>query len=246
MEGASSKRPTDFQTTCWSMIIGLRDGASSDYQTALEELARLYWRPVYAFIRRRGNDATTAEDLTQAFFVALIERDAFRHLEREKGRFRGYLRTAVRHFLVGEHRHRTARRRHPGKSVLGIHDLEEAMGPLADENDVPPDVAYQREWARDVLRKATAKLEADYRERGRDAALAVFKHYVASRDGGAAPISQEALAAEHGLTVSQVNNYIHGGKVSFREAIRATIADTVSDDADLDEELVELRSCFGA
>ncbi len=238
--------PIDFRTTCWSQVIRLREETGESYRDALETLIKTYWRPVYAYIRRRGSSPSDAEDLTQAFFLLLIRREAFRHLERDKGSFRGYLCTAIRHFLVSENRKRTAKRRSPGDgNLLGLENLEEAMGPLPGK-DVSPELEYQRQWAREVIRNAVDRMRAEYEERDKAIAFRCFQRYVlGSQAGSGEPPSHVEIAAEEGVTAAQVNNYVHRGKVAFQRFIRLTVAEYVTDPDELDAEIEELRSYFG-
>src|SRR5262245_37273445 len=94
---------THFTTTHWSVVLEARDGDSPGAAAALERLCQTYWRPLYAFIRREGYDATEAQDLTQEFFLRLLSRDFLQHLRHQQGRFRSFLLTFLKHFLL-DHR----------------------------------------------------------------------------------------------------------------------------------------------
>ncbi len=231
-----------FETTCWSQVINLCEDGGDAYEAALENLARVYWRPVYAFIRRRGIAPAAAEDLTQAFFVQMIERRSFERLDRERGSFRGYLCQAVRNFIIGEHRHAHRKRRHPSKPIVPVHDLEDAIGGI--DSDETPEAIYERQWARSVVREAIGRLEKESAARGRETAFRVFERWVLDRHDPGAPKNQEELAAEFGLSKAQVNNYIHRGKDAFRRLVRETVADYVSTEADLERELESLRDAL--
>src|SRR5436190_17969820 len=91
-----------FATTHWSVVLAARDPAAPQAAKALEDLCRIYWYPLYAFVRRRGFSADEAQDLTQEFFLRLLEKDYLRVVDRAKGRFRSFLRAAMEHFLSNE------------------------------------------------------------------------------------------------------------------------------------------------
>ena len=84
------------------MVIAAGDAPSPQAELALADLCRTYWYPLYAFVRRKGNTPHDAQDLTQAFFVRLLEKNYVAQSDRERGRFRTYLLTALKHFLADE------------------------------------------------------------------------------------------------------------------------------------------------
>src|SRR5689334_9752642 len=91
-----------FLTTQWSVVVRAGQSASAEANSALEDLCRTYWYPLYAFVRRQGHNCHDAEDLTQSFFARLLETRNLRLADRERGRFRSFLLTALKHFLVNE------------------------------------------------------------------------------------------------------------------------------------------------
>src|SRR5947209_5642443 len=109
-----------FATTRWSMVAAAKDPAAPDAREALAELCRLYWFPVYAYVRRRGHDRHAAQDLTQGFFARLLEKNDLAAADRTRGRFRSFLLTACRHFLANQHDHDTARKRGGGRAHVPL------------------------------------------------------------------------------------------------------------------------------
>ena len=91
-----------FTTTHWSVVLAARDTASPEADVALAELCRTYWYPLYAFVRRKGHGPHDAQDLTQAFFARLLEKNYVAQADRERGRFRIFLLAALTHFLAGD------------------------------------------------------------------------------------------------------------------------------------------------
>jgi DNA-directed RNA polymerase specialized sigma24 family protein len=114
---SSTGRKGVFQTTRWSLILNSVDGQAPECRTALSELCKLYWYPLYAFARRSGHDAADAEDLTQSFFLHLLEKEALSRVGPEKGRFRSFLLASFKnHMSVSRHRNRAAKRGEASKS----------------------------------------------------------------------------------------------------------------------------------
>ncbi len=233
----------DFQTTAWSAILSLREADESEYRAKMDVLIQRYWRPVWAYLRRRVRDEALAEDLTQEFFTNVLAREGLREVRREGGTFRGYLRRAAENFLVQAHRRESAQRRRPREGVIRFGDsrLEQS---IPDQGSTPEE-AFDREWARQVLAQVLERMRTEYEEHGRTTAFLVFRRLVVDRALGAPPAGREEVAGEHDLTITQVDNYIRRGKASFQRYLREAILDTVSSVEDVDREIAELRSHLG-
>jgi len=113
-----------FTTTHWSVVLEAQ-GQSPAAQEALEKLCRIYWRPIYSFLRRKGIGQEEAEDLTQGFFALLLERRDLDTVRKEKGRLRSYLLTSLKHFLTNEHNRAMAIKRGEGQRLISLEDLRE-------------------------------------------------------------------------------------------------------------------------
>ena len=116
---------SSFRTTSWTIVLAASVDSSADPGGALANLCQIYWHPVYAFIRRRGYDRDQAEDLTQGFFARLLEKHYLLDADRERGRFRSFLLTAVKHFIANEWDRANALKRGGGQAAVSI-DLVEA------------------------------------------------------------------------------------------------------------------------
>src|SRR5438067_7333387 len=95
--------PQWFATTHWSVVLSAAEQHSADAVTALEQLCRAYWFPLYAYVRRRGSDVQDAQDLTQGFFACLLANQRLATVSREKGKFRSFLLASFNHFLADAH-----------------------------------------------------------------------------------------------------------------------------------------------
>ena len=114
--------PGDFPTTQWSLVLAAGDREAAAGNHALAELCRAYWRPLYTFVRRRGYPEEEAKDLTQDFFVMLLERDVIARVDRERGRFRTFLLVTLRNFLADQHDRNTALKRGGGAAHISFDE----------------------------------------------------------------------------------------------------------------------------
>lgn len=227
-----------FVTTEWSVVLAAGSDTAAR-QAALERLCRTYWQPVYGFIRRLGNDAEQAKDMTQAFFLHLLESDFFATAAPERGRFRAYLRQSCRHFLGNEWQKRTAQKRGGGASVVPWEQLtaadEQQFAPAAD-----PSIDYDRQWALALLRSALARLEQEYAKSGDAAAFRALQPFLTARP---APGDYERIAQELRVARGTVPVLVHRLGKRYQELIRAEVAATVATRSDID---AELRDCLAA
>ena len=225
---------SSFDDTRWPRVLALGRQDEEGYRRAVESLVQDYWRPIYAFFRRR-TEPDRAEDLTQAFFAHLLEARPFRGLKTPHGSFRGYLKKALRTFAIDQHRHDSARRRSPRGGLVSLDGLEGRLGGLVAGDDDPPEVEFDRQWVRQVFRLARERMAERYRSQGREVAFEVFRRFVL--EPGA---SHRELAEEYGLSPSQVNNHVSRGKASFERILREVVADSVSSAEAVGSEMDEL------
>lgn len=221
-------------TTDWTQVRSA--GISAD---ALEGLLQRYWSPVYAFLRRSGRTCEEAADLTQGFIAdVVLKRHLFQRADPEKGRFRTYLLTALRNYLIDDHRAPTV----PTVTV----DLGEFGFAEPDERD-EPDRAFDRQWAATVLGTALERLESECRAEGLDRHWHVFE----SRALGPALHNREPTPYEHlagavaAKGTDEIYNLLYTVKRKFREVLREVVAETVDDPADVEHELAQLRGYLG-
>src|SRR5438309_5684088 len=158
--------PALFTTTHWSVVLEAQ-GESPAAQEALEKLCRMYWRPIYSFVRRQGARTEDAEDLTQGCFALSLERKDLTTVRKEKGRLRSYLLASVKHFLADESRHVMAVKRGKGQRLIALDDIRERERIDVERNDrLTADQIYERRWAFTVLEQVMARLRDEYRSAG--------------------------------------------------------------------------------
>ena len=158
--------PLAFATTHWSVVLEAQ-GESPAAQEALEKLCRIYWRPIYSFLRRQGIGAADAEDLTQGFFASLLQHRNLNAVRKEEGRLRSYLLGALKYFLGEERRRAMAIKRGKGQRLIPLEELRAderfAMEPA---DPVTADLIYERRWASTVLERALNLLKDEYHRAG--------------------------------------------------------------------------------
>lgn len=235
-----------FPPTRWSIVLAAGDPRSAAGAEALDHLARAYWKPVYAYLRRRGLAVEDAKDLTQDFFETLLRRNLPGRADRAEGRFRTFLLASLRNFLL-DARDRAAAEKRGGDRRREAIDLEglspadlEVPGPEAES----PDQAFHREWALGLMRAALEDLRRHYAEEGKDLRARLFERYVdlVSSGGG---VDYTALAGEFGCTVTDVTNYLHRARRLFRDLLRARVRDSVARPEEVDEEIRDLHKFLG-
>ena len=229
--------PRTFATTRWTLILDAADAGSPMQDAALSALCEIYWKPVYAFIRRSGKSPEDARDLTQMFFMRVLEKGFFGEADRSRGRFRSFLFSSVRHFLANQHDYAVAQKRGGGAPVLSLEfdDGERHYSLEPAVLDTPED-AYERSWAMTVLDSAMTRVQARYEESGRADLFARLKPYLT----GDEPDSYAELAKGAGGNPGQLRVAVHRLRRDYGKALREAIADTVHRSEDVDDELKHL------
>ena len=223
-----------FTTTHWTVVLEAQ-GESPAAHEALEKLCRIYWRPIYSFVRRQGAGPEEAQDLTQGFFALLLERRDLRTVRKEKGRLRSYLLTAVKHFLADEHRRAMAIKRGKGERLIPMEELQaEERSGTEPADPLTPERIYERRWASTLLDRVLSRLEDTYRKRGNAALFDFFNQLLADEPG--AP-SQADIAAQLGMTENAVSQAFHRFRQSYQSSLREEIAHTVATPGDIENEL---------
>jgi RNA polymerase sigma-70 factor (ECF subfamily) len=235
-EGLAQTPPqTLFLTTHWSVVLAAKDKTSPDCALALESLCQTYWYPLYAFVRGSRYSPQDAQDLTQGFFLCLLAKDFLRLVDPEKGRFRTFLKMALKRFLTHEWERIHAEKRGGGRVCLSFDTTMAEQRFLAEQVDgLAPDQAYDRHWAFTLLREATARLQKEYTEANKLTELQELKPYLTA-ERGCIPYGQIASAVR--TTEGAARVAIHRLRKRFRGLFREVIAETVSDAEDVEEEM---------
>jgi DNA-directed RNA polymerase specialized sigma24 family protein len=227
-----------FATTRWTLVLQAAQPDLPAADHALAELCGAYWYPLYAYARRFGHDADTAADLAQGFFARLLEKNFLALANRQRGRFRWFLLTAFKAYMANEHDRAKAIKRGGGMAPLALDALDaEARYALEPAAGRPPDLEYERQWAFTLIERATGRLRTEFAEAGRAARFEVLEQYLP----GDEPVLTHAEAALRlGTSEGALKVEVHRLKRRFGEMLRAEVADTVGDPAEVDEELRHL------
>ena len=233
----STQRPAGFAPTRWTLVLRAR-GESAAAQAALSELCESYYAPVLAFIRYTGSDEEAARDLTQEFFARLLAQHGLDSVEPGRGRFRSFLLGAVKHFLADEHDRSRAAKRGGGQSPVSI-EAGAGAGTTA-ELQIPdpagpaPDTVFDRQWALTLIERALNVLAEEFAAAGKGEQFETLKPWLL---GEVDTLSQADAALRLGMTEGAAKVAIHRLRKRFRELVRAEIAQTVGDAAQIQEEL---------
>lgn len=228
-----------FPKTRWSLVLE----AQKDDPTALADLCRAYWYPLYCYARRLRNSHEDAEDLTQAFFQRLLEGEGLNRAREKGGKLRSFLLKSLERFAIDDWRRRSTQRRGSGKPLIEIDALDaQERYALEPQTSLNPDLEFDRAWARQLLQQVMDKLQATYDQVGKGQLFTLLKDRLVP-DGTQQPYSE--VASELNVSESVVRLAVFKLRKRYREALKAAISETVSSEQEVEEELNHLRSVFG-
>ena len=250
MSGTSDARSSglpvgsQFVTTHWSVVLRAARGEDAQAEEALARLCRVYWYPLYSFIRRQGHRPPDAEDLTQEFFARLLERRFLAAIQPERGKFRSFLLMALKRFLAKEWERAHALKRGGAAHVLAIDVVgAETRFEAEATHDLPPDLAFDRQWASTLLEQAMARLREEYADSGRGGIFTRLKGAL-SREKGAD--SYATVGTTLGMSEAAVKMAVQRLRRRYREILREEIAQTLADSEGVEEELRHLFAAFSS
>jgi RNA polymerase sigma factor (sigma-70 family) len=242
--GPSVRGRPKFTATRWSLVLAAQGDDTVQAASALAELCRIYWYPLYAFVRRMGRTPEEAEDLTQEFFGRVIERSYFDAAVQAKGRFRAFLLTAFRHFLANEWDKARAQKRGGGATILSIdQQMAEERFDLEPADPATPEMLFERQWALTVIEQSLGRLEQELAAEGKNEWFDALKSSLTLQDQ---QMSHAELAARMGMSESAVKVTLHRLRKRYRALLRETIAQTVASPDEVDEEIRHLFKIFSS
>lgn len=233
----ASQAGTAFASTEWSVILEARQD-STEGRAALERLCRAYWLPVYGFLRRRGHAPADAEDLTQGFFADLLTGDFLHRSDPAKGRFRGYLVGALRHFVSGHLERASALKRGGGAALVPWDSVNaEREFTALGQPEADPSSIFERSWAYTLLARALHRLGEEQAAAGRARQFEVLKVFLSST-----PTRGDYERAAVALATSRTNVgvWVHRLNQRYAELVKLEVAATVPDPAEVKEEMQHL------
>ena len=238
-EGASE--PREFVTTRWSLILSAANLGSDEQKArdALAELCRTYWRPIFSFVRARGYSIEDAQDLTQDFFVTILRNNWLQHADRNRGRFRSLLLRSLQNFLINAAEKTSARKRGGDVDFVSWDDWmadvpSQLSLPGQALESLPPERIFDLSWATTVVEHALQRLREECESRGK---LWLFQALSAHLTDEREEVSYANLAAELGMAETAVKKQLHNMRQRYRSLLRAEVAQTVENPADVDDEI---------
>jgi RNA polymerase sigma factor (sigma-70 family) len=226
-----------FHTTRWTLVLVSAQNQSQAGQTALAELCQIYWYPLYAFARRRGHSPDDSEDLTQGFFLHLLEHRSLTHVDRLKGKFRSFLRASFQNYISVES-HRALCLKRGGAQRFVTLDREDAENRyrLEPADNLSPEKIFDARWAMILLDHAMTRLADDYRSSGKGKVFEILQQFVGIGEAKAASSYDDAAQALN-VGVGTVKTWIHRLRSRYIELVRGEVARTVSDPGEISNEL---------
>ncbi|MFP2932249.1 RNA polymerase sigma factor [Pyxidicoccus sp. 3LG] len=228
-----------FATTRWSMVIAAGESATPEARKALAELCELYWHPIHAFVQRQGFTPEKAADLTQAFFVRLLEKNALSVADPTRGRFRSWLLASVTHFLANAWDREQALKAGGGHVHVPLHDST-GQALQTPEPGPTPDRAFEKRWAERLLEHVLSLLREEYVLAGRGPLFDQLKRTLTGDDGAA----HARIAEAQGMTPGAVKVAAFRFRKRYQELLRLEVSHTVEKPEDVQDELRFLISAL--
>jgi RNA polymerase sigma factor (sigma-70 family) len=228
-----------FGQTHWSVVLSAAGKTHPALaEQALEKLCRVYWLPLYTYIRRQGESAHDAQDLTQEFFTRLLEKDFLASADQTKGRFRSFLLASLKHFLSNQRDRARAQKRGGGQTPLSLDfsEGETSIGFQAADNQTP-EKAFEKRWALTLLEQSLARLRKEYFDRGKQEMYDQLKQTLTEGRGS---VAYAELAVRLGMSEAAVKMAVLRLRQRYREVLRAEIAETVANESEVEDELREV------
>ncbi|MFO0818347.1 MAG: sigma-70 family RNA polymerase sigma factor [Pirellulales bacterium] len=237
-----SHQPATFRTTRWSLVFAAQGKLSqADAAQSLETLCRQYWPPLYAYVRHRGHSVHDAQDLTQAFFTRLLEKDWLMAVDRERGRFRTFLLMALKRFLANEWDRTQSQKRGGGVKFINMEAAESISIP--DPRTTTAELLFERRWAFTLLETVMERLRDEHVAAGRAAQYEQLKSTLTAARGG---IDYDQLGVTLGMQPASARSAVHRLRKRFRELFRDEVSSTVADPAEVDDEMRAVIAALGS
>ncbi len=233
-----------FHTTHWTIVLTAREKDGTAAQEALASLCSTYWYPLYAFIRRQGSSPHEAEDLTQGFFFHFLERHALGSVQPAAGKFRSFLLACLKNFLSNERERAHAQRRGSGRALVSLDSTDaETRYSLEPAEERAPEALFERRWALAVIERTMTELRREYVTAGKSELFEAFQSFL---PGGKGDASRADLAAKRGVSPGAIDVAVHRLRQRFGVLLREQVAQTVSSEAEVEEEIRYLISVIGS
>ena len=241
MPSSAGKRR--FATTQWSVVLAAGNVGRHEARTALAQLCETYWYPLYAYVRRRVGNVHEAQDLTQAFFSHLLEKQAIARADRDRGRFRAFLIAALKNFLANEWEKARAEKRGGGKAPLSIDvDSGESRYQIEPAHELTPETLYERRWVLTLLDRVLDGLRIELAEAGK---AEHFDELKGALTGQPTAADYDRAAKALKISPAAAKQAAYRMRKRYRQLFREEVARTVADEAEVDDEIGRLLAILG-
>ena len=222
------------------MVLRARETESAESaRQALSGFCEAYWPPLYSFLRHRGFPSADAQDLVQGFFAHLLEQSTLTRADQQKGRLRTFLLGSLQNFLFDEYDRARALKRGGGRQIVSIEEhLPDAEAAMLATSHLSDAACYDLVWASTIVSRAWQNLQNAFVAEGKAEWIEELRPFVAG--GSATPLNQEETAARLGVPIATLRTWLSRLRQRYRESLRTEVASTVSDPADVDQELHHL------
>jgi len=234
---AANSNP-NFSTTNWSVVLAAAQSDPVTAAAALERLCGRYWYPIYAFVRQRGHDIHESQDMAQGFFHFLLERQALQRVDRQKGRFRTFMLTALTNFLHNERNKKQTHKRGGRHQIVSLNgEFAESVYALESRSGESPEALFERHWAATLVRRVLDGLQGEFQERGKAELFAGMQPFLT---GEPTATDYEQLGHRLGMNPDSVKVALHRARRRFGELLRSEVAHTVSQPEEIEAEIRHL------
>lgn len=223
-------------------MLAARSNALPGASDSLEILCRQYWPPLYAYVRHRGYAVHDAQDLTQAFFARLLEKEWLAEVDRSKGRFRSFLLVAMKRFLANDWDERQAQKRGGGAEIISLDGVIAERIPIPARSAMSAEVLFEKRWALTMLESVMGRLRAEYENAGRSSEYELLKP---SLTAGRGEVDYSDLATHLAMEPASARSAVHRLRKRFRTLFREEIAVTVADPAEVEDEMRAVVAALG-
>lgn len=230
--------PYRFATTSWTQVLAAREAPSSESRQALEGLCRVYWYPLYAFVRRQGNGPEESRDLTQGYFAQLLEKGYLEDFDPALGRFRVFLKASIKNFLSKERDKAHAWKRGGHTQIVSLN-ADEVEGRYRYEpvERLTPEEIFERRWSLTILERVLEKLRKELEDADRGREFETLKGYLTGEE---VKVPYREAAEELGSSETAVRTSVHRLRQRFGSLLRQEIADTVAAPGEVEGEMRHL------
>jgi RNA polymerase sigma-70 factor (ECF subfamily) len=227
-----------FATTQWSVVLAAGGIEPKEARKALSHLCEIYWYPLYGYVRRRVPEVSEAQDLTQAFFAELLEKNYVSAAMPQRGRFRAFLLTAFKHFLSKQWEKARAQKRGGGFSPISLDfDSADSSFSIEPASGLTADQFYDQQWAITLLRQIMGRLEGEFDRAGKARQLEVLKGFIIGDHAGS---TYAQAAGELNMTEAAAKKAASRMRGRYRELLREEIAETVAGPEEVEDEIRNL------